>query len=528
MKVVYIFSVITQLGLIIGYSAKKHNLYEKYTYSGEDEVYGDLRAAGKSNNGTRYNYESPYELALVPISRPAPKPDCEINLMHYEFGFSWGKPYVGPYRPDEKCKGKAIKKAVLSWKGYSKGTQFDRIAAAWIDGIEILRTSTAEPTQDGLGWEFSVDVTRYSSLLHSDRTLTVSLNNIVNEIYTGPFLIDIKLEVYLDKKSPYKKPDSVYKRPADNIIGISQFGQNNEPWFTMQNGKSVKFKLPKIPNNIQRVVLEVFITGHGGEEFWQYNTPDDFAVANSLPRYGPLRELQVSVNGIEAGVGWPFPVIFTGGVCPALWRPISGIGSFSTDPIRFELSQFIGDLIKNPNSEIELLVSPSDAYWLVTGNLHLWNNDDGIGKNSGMISSNSLKFSINPQVETTFEDKVYNFKTSARRIYTQKGFIDREDGRIRVETARRLVFNHDLKYFNNTDKQIYDFSVNVVTETRFLHFPSDLKSEDENQSGVRELHRESFQSKWRFSGQTEYTPYQPSGFLIDATMAADIIHRDYN
>jgi hypothetical protein len=526
MKPNFVFFIIFQTIYIVE-ASKRQYLYNNYAYSGEIDIDDNLSITSERDNTTSYNYESPFELAIVPIARPAPKADCEINLMHYEFGNSYGKPYVGPYAPDSKCKGRAIKKAVLSWKGYSKGRQFDRIAAAWIDGIEILRTSTAEPTQDGLGWEFSVDVTRYSSLFHSDRTLTVSLNNIVNEVYTGPFLIDIELEIYLDKRSPYQKPDSVYKRPADEIIGISQFGQNNEPWFTMQNGKPVKFKLPQVPSSTQRAILEVFITGHGDEEFWQYNTPDDFAVANGLPRYGPLRELQLSVNGIEAGVGWPFPVVFTGGVSPALWRPISGIGSFSTEPIRFELSQFLGNLIKNPNSEIELLVSPSDTFWLVTGNLHLWNNDDGIGKNSGIISFNSLKFPINPQIETIFEDSIYDFKTKANRSYLQKGFIDKEDGRIVIETARKLVFDHDLKYFNDTDKQIYDFSVDVVTETRFLHFPSGLESDDENQYGVHELHKESFQSKWRFYGQTEYQAFEPSGFLINATMTAEVIQRDY-
>ncbi|KXN73384.1 hypothetical protein CONCODRAFT_3615 [Conidiobolus coronatus NRRL 28638] len=402
MKLNLVFSI-SQLNFIVE-ANKRQYLYRKYVYSGGIYIDDSLSTINESNNKTGYNYESPFELAIVPIARSGSKPDCEINLMHYEFGNSY---------------------AVLSWKGYSKGTQFDRIAAV-----------TAEPTREWFSWEFSVDVTRYRSLLNKDRALTVSLNNIVSEIYTGPYLIDIKLEIYLDKRSPYQKPDSVYKRPDDDIIGISQFRKNNKPWFTMESNKTVNFKLPQVPSNTQRALLEVFVTGNGKEEFWQFNTHDDFAVANDLLRYVPLRELQVSVN------------VFTGGLSPSLWRPISGIGSFSTDPIRFELSQFLGDLIKNPNREIELL-----------------NNEDDIGENSGMTSFNSLNF--------------------------QSVLI--EDGKIRLETARKLVFEHGLK------PQICY----------------------ENQYGVRELHKELFKSKWKLYGQTEYQAFKPSGFLVNATMTVE-------
>lgn len=43
---------------------------------------------------------------------------------------------------------------------------------------------------------------------------------------------------------------------------------------------------------------------------------------NTFPQYGelygysPFREIQLFVDGMLAGVAWPFPVIFTGGVVP--------------------------------------------------------------------------------------------------------------------------------------------------------------------------------------------------------------------
>ena len=52
------------------------------------------------------------------------------------------------------------------------------------------------------------------------------------------------------------------------------------------------------------------------------------AVDGTLYGYSPFREVQILIDGQLAGVQWPFPVIFTGGVVPGLWRPIVGIDAF--------------------------------------------------------------------------------------------------------------------------------------------------------------------------------------------------------
>ncbi|KXN73387.1 hypothetical protein CONCODRAFT_3619 [Conidiobolus coronatus NRRL 28638] len=480
------------------------------------------------DNKQQYDYQSPFELGIIPIKPKKEAADVSVNLMHHEFKHSYYKPYIGKYLPDNKLKHKNIEQVILTWKGFSKGRQYDRIAGVWLDGVEILRTSTAEPTEQGIRWEFKVDVTRYCSLLYKERAVTVSLNNVVNEIYTASFLIDLSLEIYLNMNDHEAEKISLYKRPSDTIIGISQFEQSSEPWFTLENNNSIKFKLPQTSSNIQRAILEVFITGHGKEEYFQFNTPEDFPKESDQPKFGTLRELQISVNGIEAGVGWPFPVIFTGGVCPSLWRPISGIGSFSTDPIRFELSQFVGDLIKNQNNEIELLVSPSDSFWHVTGNLHLWDGEGGINNNSGMISSSDLKFPIFPKVRTSIEGSVYAFKTGVERIYHQKGFIDMEDYRIKVETTRKLILQHNLRINKDKFLRVYDFSVNTISETKFLKIPAYFGNNEEEieKSGI-ELHKESHQSKWKFFGNTIHEKFDNNLFLINAELSANTVLKDH-
>ena len=82
-----------------------------------------------------------------------------------------------------------------------------------------------------------------------------------------------------------------------------------------------------------------------------------------------------------AGAALPFPVIYTGGVNPLLWRPLTGIESVDVLPYRFDLSPFVGGLnngsheitvsvVKNSNSGVWCLnptvvleEGPTSAQW---------------------------------------------------------------------------------------------------------------------------------------------------------------------
>ncbi|KAI4333567.1 hypothetical protein L6164_018355 [Bauhinia variegata] len=50
---------------------------------------------------------------------------------------------------------------------------------------------------------------------------------------------------------------------------------------------------------------------------------------SDTPGNGPFREFVVPIDHETAGAIWPFPVIYTGGFNPFLWRTITGIGSFT-------------------------------------------------------------------------------------------------------------------------------------------------------------------------------------------------------
>ena len=74
------------------------------------------------------------------------------------------------------------------------------------------------------------------------------------------------------------------------------------------------------------------------------NAPSSLAAELGGCGGGSFRELRVWVDGVLAGAALPFPVVYSGGIDPLLWRPLAGIESFDIPPYRFDLTPFAGAL----------------------------------------------------------------------------------------------------------------------------------------------------------------------------------------
>ena len=74
------------------------------------------------------------------------------------------------------------------------------------------------------------------------------------------------------------------------------------------------------------------------------NVPGEWAGPLGLCGGGAYRQIEVYVDGIIAGLAYPFPVVYTGGINPLLWRPLTGVFSFNVPPYEFDLTPFAGRL----------------------------------------------------------------------------------------------------------------------------------------------------------------------------------------
>ncbi|GKC42657.1 peptide-N(4)-(N-acetyl-beta-glucosaminyl) asparagine amidase A isoform X2, partial [Tanacetum coccineum] len=234
-----------------------------------------------------------YFQVTKPILLPNTSPII-TTILHHDFSYTYSSPPVSaPYNPPSQ--NTHFKKIILEWSATCQGLQFDRIFGVWLDGVELLRSCTAEPRATG--------------------TLMV--------------------------------------------FGVTD----------------VQRKEVVVPRNVYKAVLEVYVSFHENDEFWPTNVVNEYISDNNitgLPGNGPFREVVVSLDGAVVGAIWPFTVVYTGGVNPLLWRPITGIGSFDLPSYDIEITPFLGSILDGKSHEIGFSVTNALNVWYIDANLHLW------------------------------------------------------------------------------------------------------------------------------------------------------------
>ena len=80
----------------------------------------------------------------------ADRSTCQEVLVVHSFAFSYGQPFIGNYTPPQ-CK---FNRVTWNLTVVSAGRQFDRLGIVYLGDIEVFRTSTAEPTANGIDWTY--------------------------------------------------------------------------------------------------------------------------------------------------------------------------------------------------------------------------------------------------------------------------------------------------------------------------------------------------------------------------------------
>ncbi|WP_069465547.1 peptide-N4-asparagine amidase, partial [Actinacidiphila rubida] len=377
-------------------------------------------------------YQDPVT-ALPPVSRPA-TPHCSVTVMRHDFANSYGQPYTGTVTPPTACPGPWAK-VVLTWSGSVAGRQYDRLAGVWIGGAEVLRTSTPEPDDDGITWHVDKDITSFTPLLRGPQPLVADLGNIVNSTYTGVYHMTLTLTYYqADRRHPAPAV-------ADRVLPLS--GDASPGWYSLSPGQSAT-KSVTFPRNLVHARLEVYTRGGGCDEQWFDAVPSD--LASQYPDYlcggGPYREVQVSVDGRPAGLAQPYPVVYSGGIVPTLWRPVPAVDQFLTLPYDIDLTPFSGLLVNGRPHAITLTPYGAADTWTVDGTLFL-DTDHHAARTSGTLTRDTL--TADPQVSTTRQpaDGGAAVHVSATRDWTTEGYLDTSAGRITTRVQQHTAYRND-------------------------------------------------------------------------------------
>ncbi|KAF3623564.1 hypothetical protein FXO38_30678, partial [Capsicum annuum] len=102
----------------------------------------------------------------------------------------------------------------------------------------------------------------------------------------------------------------------DLIVSISRnMDLNDSLWFEIENLTDVKSKYFKVPQNVYRALLKVYVSFHENDESLYDNSVNEYVSLNnlSIPKNGVFREVIVSLDEMVVGVVWPFTVIYIRG-----------------------------------------------------------------------------------------------------------------------------------------------------------------------------------------------------------------------
>lgn len=350
-----------------------------------------------------------------PVTRPATR-SCRMTLA--EARFRDFTPYRGSYTPPADCGTADWAKVVLRLDGSVKGRQYDRLGHLSLGGVEILRTSTPQPSPDGITWSVEKDVTRYRDTLAGPQPVEMLIGNVVNDTYTG--VIDVKVTL------TFYAADGHHPAPVtpDRVLPLTT------PAVTT-------------PRNTERLLAEVYATGSGGgcEEYWYMTTPDA-APYSCKAADGPHREVRVTVDGQLAGIAAPFPTVWTGGWSnPFLWYVTPAPRAFDVQPLLYDLTPFAALLNDGRPHRIEVAVAgvpAGQSGWSTPTNLLLWQDEARQVVTGALTRHEQSEPAGSSRWTPAAPGGEHRLDTEGSHRLTVAGYVDTSHGRVSTTVTRAV------------------------------------------------------------------------------------------
>ena len=204
------------------------------------------------------------------------------------------------------------------WGVESTGARlrYDRFGALWLGPVEILRTTTPEPNYDNaIAWSADRDLTEYSSLLLEPWNASISIPNTVDSThasragkhepnplvpicrrrYTGVLSFNISISFY-DAPVGVGTPASYVQAVLAPLANASV-----APWdvIGVSGALSVTGAVTLPFRDAERVVVDLYASGHSCDEFWYANARrrrvlSSKRVVSSPPRFKTGRVVAAS------------------------------------------------------------------------------------------------------------------------------------------------------------------------------------------------------------------------------------------
>jgi hypothetical protein len=340
------------------------------------------------------------------------------------------------YAPPAGCSGVWAKVVLTVDFTVTAGVQYDRTASLYLGNANIYYGTTAEPRATlSPSWHIERDVTDLTPIFRSAETGQAVVYNIVNSTYTGIIYGTAKLYFY---PADFRNPPPVVPQ---EVVPVS--GSNNS--YELDTTSSEVTATFTAPRNTVKAFLDVISQSQSNDEFWYFCVPND--VAGELESCGntAFRETEVTIDGKPAGVAPVYPWIYTGGIDPYLWEPITGVQTLNFKPYRVDLTPFAGVLSDGNPHTIGVSVYNADSYFLETANLLLY-TDPFRSQTAGELEENTLSPAPTPVISENLSNDgsgntVGTVSVDSVRNFTLRGYVNTSLGRVETTVEQQVHFN---------------------------------------------------------------------------------------
>lgn len=401
------------------------------------------------------------------VSRPQTKP-CVVPLLNNAvFADFNGAPLA--YTPPAACPGPWAKVVLTADFTVTAGRQFDRTAEFYLGNANIFYGTTAEPRKIlSPSWHIERDLTDLSALFHTSQTGQALIGNVVNSTYTGIIYGSAALEFY-----PAPLP---FLAPAVPDLVVPVSAANNAG--TLNTTADQVTQTLNLPRNVEKVFLDVIAQSQSNDEFWYLCVPTSQAGALETCGNTAFRETEITIDGKSAGIAPVYPWIYTGGIDPYLWQPITGVQTLNFKPYRVDLTPFAGILSDGEQHVIGVGVYNANSYFLATANLLVY-TDHGRAQVGGGLISNTLGAAPLPQVtQNLLTDgkgtTTGTISVASDRKFSVRGYVNTSHGRVETTVEQNVNF---------LSAQTFDVNVNNGPEIQNLVQTSTVNSLTTTQNG---------------------------------------------
>ncbi|KAJ3987341.1 peptide N-acetyl-beta-D-glucosaminyl asparaginase amidase A-domain-containing protein [Lentinula detonsa] len=399
------------------------------------------------------------------VAQPPPVPQdaqtCTVQLFQRDFGNSFGDPEVVEYTPPTDCGEVGSWAAVtLNFTVTSNGTQFDRLGIFTFQNVEIWRTSTPEPSLTGIIWTYIKDVTRFIPLFSQEGRLILQLDNLLETGLNGVYSTTLQATFFASSSS------IPAAQQANVIIPISAASDASNA--SADASVSPAFSVDiTVPQNAISAYAELYASGNGDEEFWYFNAPNEFL--GDLPSGftfgdGPFREVRLLIDGKVAGTAFPYPVVFTGGILPTAWRPITSYGALDLPTYVLDVTPFLPLLTDGSAHNFTLDVISAETNgainqnWFVSGLLQVVTASTSTPTTGNITVYEAADFPVTSATATVASNgDVTITVTASRTIHIESDVCSGDD-------CTTIVFDQSLDY-SNIQTYLDGFNIQNVLQT---------------------------------------------------------------